>query len=65
MKITVVGIGQCGSRIADEFARLGVKARRHRGIQIITDTIAINTDAGDLSGLSCIKSDWQHRILIV
>jgi len=64
MKITVVGMGQCGSRIADEFARLGVKARRRRGIQIITDAIAINTDAGDLSGLSCIKSDWQHRILI-
>jgi cell division GTPase FtsZ len=64
MKITVVGVGQCGSRIADEFAHLGVKARRHRGIQIITDAIAINTDAGDLSGLSCIKSDWQHRILI-
>jgi cell division GTPase FtsZ len=64
MKITVVGMGQCGSRIADEFARLGVKARRRRGIQIITDALAINTDAGDLSGLSCIKSDWQHRILI-
>jgi len=64
MKITVVGVGQCGNRIADEFARLGVKARRRRGIQIITDAIAINTDAGDLSGLSCIKADWQHRILI-
>jgi cell division GTPase FtsZ len=64
MKITVVGVGQCGSRIADEFARLGLKARRHKGIQIITDVLAVNTDAGDLTGLTCIKSDWQHRILI-
>ena len=64
MKITVVGVGQCGSRVADEFARMGVKARRHRGLQVITDAIAINTDSGDLTGLSCIKSDWQHRILI-
>ncbi len=64
MKVTVVGVGQCGSRIADEFARLGAKARRHRGLQVITDAIAVNTDAGDLTGLTAIKSDWQHRILI-
>jgi len=64
MKITVVGAGQCGSRIADEFARLGVKARRHRGVEVITNSLAVNTDAGDLTGLSCIKSDWRHRILI-
>jgi cell division GTPase FtsZ len=64
MKITVVGAGQCGSRIADEFARLGMKARRRRGVEVIIDALAINTDAGDLTGLSCIKSDWRHRILI-
>jgi cell division GTPase FtsZ len=60
----VVGAGQCGSRIADEFARLGMKARRRRGVEVIIDALAINTDAGDLTGLSCIKSDWRHRILI-
>ncbi len=64
MKIIVVGCGQCGSRIADEFARLGKKARRERGMEIITGAFAVNTDAADLSGLSNIKSDYRHRILI-
>ncbi len=64
MKLVVLGFGQCGNRIADEFARLNSRARGHRGIEIITGTFAINTDAADLSGLTSIKSDYQHRILI-
>ncbi|MCH8864573.1 MAG: cell division protein FtsZ, partial [Chloroflexi bacterium] len=64
MKIIVVGCGQCGSRIADEFARLGKRASRERRIEIITGAFAVNTDAADLSGLSSIKSDYRHRILI-
>ncbi|MFC1930860.1 tubulin/FtsZ family protein [Chloroflexota bacterium] len=64
MKVVVVGLGQCGSRIADEFARMGKRARKERGIEIITDAFAVNTDSADLSGLSSIKSDYRHRILI-
>lgn len=64
MKFVVIGFGQCGGRIADEFARLGKKARSQRGIEIITGAFAVNTDTADLSGLSCIKPDYQHRILI-
>jgi len=64
VKLTVVGLGQCGSRVADEFARLGKRARKERGIEIITGVFAVNTDAADLSGLSRIKSDYRHRILI-
>ncbi len=64
MKIVVVGLGQCGSRIADEFARLDKRAHRERGIEIVTGAFAVNTDTADLSGLSCIKSDYRHRILI-
>ncbi len=64
MKLAVVGFGQCGGRIADEFSRLNKRARSHRGIEIITAAFAVNTDAGDLSGLSSIKTDYQHRILI-
>ena len=64
MKLVVVGFGQCGSRIADEFARLNKRARRHRRIEITPGVFAVNTDVGDLSGLSYIKSDFQHRILI-
>ncbi len=64
MKIVVIGLGQCGGRIADEFARLNRKARAQRGIEIVTGAFAVNTDAADLSGLSAIGRDYQHRILI-
>ena len=64
MKLIVIGCGQCGSRIADEFARLNNRARTHRGIEIVTGTFAVNTDVADLTGLSCIKSDYRHRIVI-
>jgi len=64
MKLVVIGLGQCGGRIADEFARLNRKARVQRGIEIIPGTFAVNTDVADLSGLSFIKSNYQQRILI-
>jgi len=64
MKLVVAGFGQCGGRIADEFARLNRKARSHRRIEIVTGTFAVNTDAADLSGLTNIKADYRHRILI-
>ena len=64
MKLVVVGFGQCGSRVADEFSRLNSRARFRRGIQIVADTFAVNTDTADLSSLSSIESDFRHRILI-
>jgi cell division GTPase FtsZ len=30
MKLTVIGLGQCGGRVADEFARLGIRAHMQR-----------------------------------
>jgi cell division GTPase FtsZ len=64
MKIVVIGQGQCGGRIADEFARLNKKAMSQRGIEIVTGCFAVNTDAADLSGLTSIRRDYQHRIII-
>ncbi len=64
MKIVVIGLGQCGGRIADEFARMNSRARSRRGIEIVTGAFAVNTDAADLSGLTAIRRDYQHRILI-
>ena len=64
MKLLVIGCGQCGGRIADTFVLLNKKARLKRGIDIITNVLAVNTDIADLSGLYHIKSDYQHRILI-
>ncbi len=39
-------------------------ARAQRGIEIVTDAIAVNTDIADLSGLVFIKSNYRHRIMI-
>ena len=64
MKLVVIGFGQCGGRIADEFARLNGRARMYRRIEIVTGAFAVNTDAADLTGLSTIRSDFKHRILI-
>ncbi len=64
MKLVVVGLGQCGGRIADEFARLNKRARGQRGMEIVTGAFAVNTEAADLSGLKTIRPDYQHRILV-
>ncbi len=64
MRLLVIGCGQCGGRIADEFARQNKLAHDQRGINIITGALAVNTDVADLSGLSYIKPDYKHRILV-
>jgi len=64
MKLLVIGLGQCGGRIADRFARLNKRAHAKRGIDIVADTFAVNTDVADLSGLRTIKPDYKHRVLI-
>jgi len=42
MKLVVVGLGQCGGRIADEFSRLNSRAKSRRGMNIITGCFAGN-----------------------
>jgi len=64
MKLVVIGLGQCGGRIADRFARLNKRGHIKRGIDVITDAFAVNTDIADLSGLRTIKPDYKHRIII-
>lgn len=64
MKLLVIGLGQCGGNITDNFVQINKRARRHRGIEIITGAYAVNTDLGDLSRLSKVKSDYRHRIVI-
>jgi cell division GTPase FtsZ len=64
MKLTVIGLGQCGCRIADQFARLNFKARGQRKATIVPTVIAVNTDQADLTGLRFIKNDYRHRVLL-
>jgi len=64
MKLLVIGLGPSGGKIADEFAHLNKKARAKRGLEIVTDAFAVDTDPVDLVGLRNIKPAPQHRILI-
>ena len=64
MKLVVVGMGQCGGRIADEFLRLNKRAKSKRGLEIVVDAFAVNTDTADLAGLTTIAANFKHRILI-
>jgi len=64
MKLLVIGFGQCGSNLADQFALINRRARFQRGIEIVTGAFGVNTDLADLTGLRYIKSDYRHRILI-
>jgi len=64
MKLLVIGLGQCGGNITDSFVQINKKARRKRGIEIVTGAYAVNTDLGDLSRLSKVKADYRHRIVI-
>jgi len=64
MKLAVIGLGQCGCRVADHFARLNLKAQSERKATIAPIVIAANTDQADLSGLRFIKNDYSHRVLM-
>ncbi|MEW6034094.1 MAG: tubulin/FtsZ family protein [Chloroflexota bacterium] len=64
MKLIVIGLGQCGGRIAEEFVRLNKRAQARRRIEIIPAAFAVNTDVADLSSLTLIPADYRHRILI-
>lgn len=64
MKLTVIGLGQCGCRIADHFARINLKAHAERKATIAPVIVAVNTDQADLTGLRFIKKDYMHRVLI-
>jgi cell division GTPase FtsZ len=64
VKLIVIGLGQCGGRIADEFTRMGKRASELRNIEIVVDSFAVNTDTADMATIKTIKPDYQHRILI-
>ena len=64
MKLVIVGLGQCGGRVADEFAQMNGRAESQRRVQVITGVYAVNSDEADLTGLKAVSRDYQHRILI-
>lgn len=66
MKLVVIGFGQCGCNIADEFYAVNQYAKSffNRRLEIVTDAFAVNTDEADLGSFRHIPRDRRHRILI-
>ena len=66
LKLSVIGLGQCGCNIADELYAVNNYASSffNRRLEILTDAFAINTDETDLGGFKNIPKDKSHRILI-
>ncbi len=73
MKLVVVGTGQGGSNIADEFAAMGQWIWKNRRVRIFTGThpdpiytgiFAVNLGAGDLYQLQTIPQTDDHSILL-
>ncbi len=66
MKLSAIGLGQCGCNITDELYSVNTYARSifNRNVEILTDAFAINTDEADLGGFRNIPKDNAHRILI-
>ena len=66
MKLSVIGFGQCGCNIADEFYAVNNYAKSifNGRVEILTDAFAINTDEADLGFFKNIPKDKTHRILI-
>jgi cell division GTPase FtsZ len=51
MRLVVIGLGDCGSRLAGEFIELNRKAKSERKVQIITNAYAINNDEAVLDSI--------------
>ncbi|MCL2474723.1 MAG: hypothetical protein FWF37_01110 [Chloroflexi bacterium] len=64
MRLFIIGVGQCGGRIADEFVRMNKVAKRNHDASFLVDAIAVNSDMADLLVLKDIKKDAVHRVVV-
>jgi cell division GTPase FtsZ len=57
MKLMVIGVGDCGCKLAREFAELNKTSRSERHVNIITSAYAVNNDQTFLTELT--KPGWE------
>src|SRR4030042_4078502 len=58
MRLLVIGVGDCGCRLAGCFSDLNRKARSERRVQIVTGAYAVNNDRDEL--LSQAKNEFKE-----
>jgi len=64
MRLMVIGVGDCGCRLAREFAELNKTARSDLRTNIITCAYAVNNDQNLLNELTKSGWDWFKPVLI-
>ncbi len=64
MKLMVIGIGDCGCRMAHAFAEMNRVARGDRHISIITCAYAVNNDQELLREVTRSRWDWLKAVPI-
>lgn len=64
MKLMVIGVGDCGCRLAREFAELNKTARSDLHINIITCAYAVNNDQALIGELTKSGWDWFKPVSI-
>lgn len=64
MKLMVIGVGDCGCRLAREFAELNKMARAEWHANIVTCSYAVNNEPAVLSELTKSGWDWLKAVPI-
>jgi cell division GTPase FtsZ len=59
LKLLVIGVGDCGSRISSCFSNLNKKAKADRRVQIITGAYAVNNNRDELLSMRNDARDLQ------
>ena len=63
MKLLVIGVGNCGCNLAEEFAQLNRRAKAERRVNIITHAYAVNDDQTTLAVVTKSQSKSQSKWL--
>ena len=65
MRLVVIGLGQCGCSIADQFCAINNCSRSilNRRLTILADAFAVNTSEVDLKRLEYLPKGKHHRML--
>jgi len=62
VKLLVIGLGRCGSRIGDRFVQLNKRAKLERNVSILTTAYAGSYDQGTLTNLISKEADFLYRL---
>jgi len=63
MRFLIIGVDDCGSRLAGAFSDLNKRAKSERRVQIITNTYAVNNDKDSLAAVKAKNKEMQTILI--